>query len=450
MQSIIILHGIEKQYILKGVIMQQHIFIKDLPPHGTIRGVYLLSAASLQNAKNGPYWNITLNDASGDMNGKIWAPLSADFSDFPTGSFVHISGRTSLYREQTQVNIDALSILSPAEQVELDMTLYVATSPFDIEDMWQELKELCHKEFTHPAWKDFIFRILSANEIRLAWMACPAAKNIHHAYRGGLLEHSLSVAKLALSIADHYPHLDRQVLLAGAIFHDLGKIWEYSYGLITDYTDSGRLLGHMQLVLDYLNPILQECDLEEEYVMHFKHLILSHHGTYEFGSSRLPQTPEAMLLHYADNIDAKMAQCKQIFAEKTDDFIGWSSYQRSLERHMYQPLRHISLPIKTENEQEFEQVQEQEVEQIQEYEQFQDDEQMQSYEQLQEYEQMQSYEQLQEYEQMQAQEHMEEQNAQEHMNQDTKPCESKKAELKEKPRQQAMQLGLFPDFFKKA
>ncbi len=329
--------------------MQQHILIKDLQPHSKMRGIYLISAASLQHAKNGPYWNITLNDSSGEINAKIWAPLSMEFNNLCAGNFVDVAGNTSLFREQIQLNINALRQLSDAESVELDTSLYVPTSPYNIEDMWQELEELCQKELTHTPWNDFVFYVLNRNEIRLALMACPAAKNIHHAYRGGLLEHSLSVAKLAMTIAKQYPELDRQVLLVAAIFHDLGKIWEYSYGLVTDYTDAGRLLGHMHLALEFLAPILEQCNVESDYIQHFKHLILSHHGTYEFGSPRLPQTPEAMILHYADNIDAKMAQCRQLFVDNEQDFVGWSPYQRSLDRCIYQPSR---LSPVTKNEEE--------------------------------------------------------------------------------------------------
>ncbi len=320
----------------------QHIPIKDISPKSEVRGTYLLSASSSQQAKNGPYWNVTLSDASGNISAKIWSPLSLDFAELPAGSFVEIGGRSDLYRDQLQLTIDTLRILKEHESVELDMSDYVPSSPYNIDVMWQEMQELCAKELQHKPWQNFVFSVLGNTDIRLAWMACPAAKNVHHAYRGGLLEHSLSVAKLCMSLANHYPELDRQVLLAGALFHDLGKIWEYSFGLVTDYTDAGRLLGHMQLALDYLQPILQASELEDEFVQHFKHLILSHHGSYEFGSARVPQTPEAMLLHYADNIDAKMAQCKQIFSAEEEGFVGWSPYQRTLERYMYQPQRLVS------------------------------------------------------------------------------------------------------------
>ncbi len=319
--------------------MQEHKAIQNIPPHAEINGIYILSAASQHQARNGPFWKIELRDATGSIEAKIWSPLSQNFSELPTGTFVEIQGRTDMYRDQIQMNIESLRLLSLGERDALDMALYVPSSPFDTEDMWQELEDLCRAEFTHKPWLDFAFSVFKNIDIRFAWMACPAAKNVHHAYRGGLLEHSLSVAKLAMSIAKHYPELDRQALLAGAIFHDIGKIWEFSYGVLTDYTTEGRLLGHMHLALENLLPHMEEAQLEEEYRQHFKHLILSHHGSYEFGSARVPQTPEAMLLHYVDNIDAKMAQCRQIFTSFSPEEEGWSDYQRTLERYMYQPLR---------------------------------------------------------------------------------------------------------------
>ncbi len=317
--------------------MQEQLSIKDMIKDSTIQGVYLVGAASKLEAKNGPFWKVELRDATGQLEAKIWSPLSQDFADIPAGSFVNITGRTSLYREQLQLTINSLESLSKEDIDMLDMSLYLTCSPHDVNTMWEELEMLCKKELTHKPWRKFVFSVLKNEELCEAFKACPAAKSIHHAYRGGLLEHSLGVAKLAMSTANHYKELDRQALLAGAIFHDLGKIWEFTYGLVTDYSDAGRLLGHMQLALDFLQPYLQKSGLEEAHILHFKHLILSHHGSYEFGSARLPQTAEAMLLHYMDNVDAKMAQCRQLF-EDMEEESGWTPYQRTLERQMFKAV----------------------------------------------------------------------------------------------------------------
>lgn len=143
------------------------------------------------------------------------------------------------------------------------------------------------------------------------------------------------MATLCLRFCDHYPDLDRQTLLAGAICHDLGKIWEFSGGLANDYTDAGRLVGHINLCLGKLDRHLAKSGLDEELILHFQHLILSHHGLYEYGSPRLPQTAEAFALHYADNIDAKITQSRSLFGALEDGGSGWSPYQKSLDRQLF-------------------------------------------------------------------------------------------------------------------
>ena len=160
---------------------------------------------------------------------------------------------------------------------------------------------------------------------------------MHHAYVGGLLEHTLGVFKLCRSLCDLYSELDRQSLLAGALFHDLGKIREFSSGPINDYTDAGRLIGHMSLGLEILQPFLAKSGLEEPLKQHLKHLILSHHGLHEYGAPCLPQTKEAFILHYADNIDAKMGQFRNLFTETESPEPQWSAWQSSLNRKIYKP-----------------------------------------------------------------------------------------------------------------
>ena len=212
----------------------------------------------------------------------------------------------------------------------------MASSSRPPQEMLDELEALCRKEFTYKPWRKFILSVLEDEAIRVPLLNAPAAKSVHHAWVGGLLEHTLSVATLCLRFCDHYPDLDRQTLLAGAICHDLGKIWEFSGGLANDYTDAGRLVGHINLCLGKLDRHLAKSGLDEELILQFQHLILSHHGLYEYGSPRLPQTAEAFALHYADNIDAKITQSRSLFGELEDGESGWSPYQKSLERQLFQ------------------------------------------------------------------------------------------------------------------
>ena len=319
--------------------MQTRQSVKAIGPADEVRSVFLLESAALQQSRNGPFWRLTLRDATGSVEAKIWSPLSQEFPHLASGQILDVEGRSGLFRDQVQVTIDRMRVLTEEETATLDLGLFLPASARPAGEMWEELVALCKKEFTYAPWRKFVLSVLKDDDIRQAWCASPAAKGVHHAYVGGLLEHTLSVVGLVARLCDHYPHLDRQTLLAGALFHDVGKIWEFSGGLANDYTDEGRLLGHMELALEKLAPFLQKSGLMPELMRHFKHLILSHHGTPEFGAARIPQTPEALLLHYADNIDAKMAQCREIFEDWDEDRTGWSPYQPTLNRFMHQPCR---------------------------------------------------------------------------------------------------------------
>ncbi len=335
--------------------MQNRIAIKDIKAHEKVQSIFLVGNASLLQARNGPYWRLELCDATATMEGKIWSPYSQQFKDIPSSSFVDVVGNTDVYNGQLQISITHMHILTPEQAKHMDVTAFVPSSAVPPERMWRELMDLCENEFTHRPWRIFVFSVFQDEALCAAWRMAPAAKQVHQAYFGGLLEHTLAVARLVLLLAAQYPELDKEVLLAAAIFHDLGKVWELSgmhtsfltqdnthtnanpapKTLLPDYTDAGRLMGHVELVLEYLYPILQKSYLAPALQQHFKHLIISHHGTREFGASCVPQTAEALMLHYADNIDAKMAQCREIFHDWEEEKIGWSPYQRTLERFMY-------------------------------------------------------------------------------------------------------------------
>ena len=309
---------------------------KDVAPGDEIRALYLIGSASQLQAKNGPFWRLELKDASGDLEARIWSPLSQQFAEIPSGVIAEVEGRAESFRDKLQVNVNALRVLSPEETASVDTSVFMASSSRPPQEMLDELEALCRKEFTYKPWRKFILSVLEDEAIRVPLLNAPAAKSVHHAWVGGLLEHTLSVATLCLRFCDHYPDLDRQTLLAGAICHDLGKIWEFSGGLANDYTDAGRLVGHINLCLGKLDRHLAKSGLDEELILHFQHLILSHHGLYEYGSPRLPQTAEAFALHYADNIDAKITQSRSLFGELEDGESGWSPYQKSLERPLFQ------------------------------------------------------------------------------------------------------------------
>ena len=315
--------------------MEKGCYVKDISATSEARGLFAVSQAAQGQSRNGPYWRLTLVDASGSLEAKIWSPLSADFNEIPSGSLVWVEGRAGLYRDQVQLTVEHMRLLDEAESAAVDHTALMPASPYPLDDMLQELDGLIKTEFTHAPWRKLVQGFFNNEDLRAAFRICPAAKGVHHAYVGGLLEHTLSVFTLCRRIADQYPELDRQTLLAGALFHDIGKVREFSGGLANDYTDEGRLLGHLMLGIEMLAPFMAKSGLEEPLQQHLKHLILSHHGELQFGAVRPPHTPEAMALHYADNLDAKMAQCRGLFAQLDDEGQDWTPWQATLGRPVY-------------------------------------------------------------------------------------------------------------------
>ncbi|SDF94817.1 3'-5' exoribonuclease YhaM family protein [Desulfovibrio legallii] len=319
--------------------MEKGCYVKDITPPGEARGLFAVSQAVQGQSRNGPYWRLTLADASGALEAKIWHPLSAAFEAIPVGALVWAEGRAGLYRDQVQLSIEQLRLLSPEECAAVDQAALLPASPYPLDDMLEQLTNLCKAEFVYPPWRKLALGFLNHQDLRARFRVCPAAKSVHHAYVGGLLEHTLGVFTLCRRIADQYPELDRQTLLAGALFHDVGKIREFSGGVANDYTTEGRLLGHLMLGLEMLAPLLARSGLDAGLQEHLKHLVLSHHGELAFGAVRLPQTPEALALHYADNLDAKMAQCRGLFAQLSDNGQDWTPWQATLSRPLYRAAR---------------------------------------------------------------------------------------------------------------
>lgn len=309
---------------------------KEITAGDEVRALFLVGAVSQQQARNGPFWRLELRDASGSLEARIWSPLSQQYSP-AAGEIVEIEGRAESFRDRMQLNVTRLRALDAEESAGLEASAFMPASERPAPEMLAELETLCRRELTHKPWRSFILAVLADPEIRSRLLRAPAAKGVHHAWAGGLLEHTLSVTTLCMAFADHYPDLDRQTLLAGAVCHDLGKIWELSDGLATDYTDEGRLLGHISICLEKLRPHLDAAGLDETLCLHFRHLVLSHHGQYEYGSPRLPQTVEALALHYADNLDAKIAQCHSLFEDGQEG--EWSPYQNTLGRALYRAPR---------------------------------------------------------------------------------------------------------------
>ena len=319
--------------------MEKGVFVKDIVPNSEVSGIFAVAEASLAQSRNGPYWRLVLADASGSLEAKIWSPLSGEFSEISPGTMARVEGRASLFRQALQLAVEKFRPLPADEAASLDQTAFLPASPYPLDAMFDELLALCRQEFTHKPWRRLVLSVLEDARLGPLFRLAPAAKSVHHAYAGGLLEHTLGVFNLCRRMADQYPELDRQTLLAGALFHDIGKVREFSGGLANDYTTEGRLLGHLMLGVEMLGPFLARSGLEAGLQEHLRHLVLSHHGELEFGAVRQPHTPEALALHCADNLDAKLAQCRGLFAALDGDGPGWTPWQATLGRPMYRPPR---------------------------------------------------------------------------------------------------------------
>ena len=308
------------------------IFVNDLQEGQKIRDLYLISRKTLAETKNGkPYLALSLMDKTGEIEARIWDNASHIDAIIETGLIVLVEAQVKAYRNQLQLNIFSLSPVEDSDELLGD---FIPASKRSVREMQQELADHINKISDHHLQQ--LLESLLQGDILKQFSKAPAAKHMHHAYLGGLLEHTLSVTGLAIKITLHYPSLDRDLLISGAILHDLGKIEEFSFSSIPfDYTDSGRLIGHLVLGSEMVRKQANSIeDFPKERLDQLVHLILSHHGRHEFGAPCLPMTAEAILLHHLDDMDAKVNFIDRLSEQVDEGEYQWSDYQRTLERFL--------------------------------------------------------------------------------------------------------------------
>lgn len=297
----------------------------------SITGYFVAGSKQARSKKDGArYLAMTLCDRTGTVEARVWDAAVA--GDFEPGDVVKIKGQVCRYNEKLQVNIDKIR-RSAANEYELGD--FVPQTERDIDGMWTELQAWV-AGFTDPHLKMLLEAFLSDAEIAAALRQAPAAKALHHAWIGGLLEHVLSLMGVCDLVARHYPGVNRDLVLTGVVLHDIGKLRELSWGTSFDYTLEGQLLGHITIGLRMIEEKIAAIpDFPPEKRLVVEHLVLSHHGKYEYGSPKLPMTPEAILLHYMDDLDAKMQTAKSEFARNEASGrsgAGMTEWVRSLER----------------------------------------------------------------------------------------------------------------------
>ncbi len=310
--------------------------IADLAPNVSGWGFFLCSRKDTRTGRTGnPFLEVSLQDVSGEIRAKVFQDVEAVTLEFDAGEFVKVQGRSNLYQGRTELILDKIRRVMPdrdaAEGFREEECIRCAPRPVD--EMWAEL--VAHVDSVQdPALRALLSAIVVRHADRLRiW---PAARQIHHAYRSGLLEHVLKIMKVSLFLADEYG-ARRDLLIAGALLHDIGKLRELSYDTATDYTVEGNLVGHIVIGVGMLQAAVREQpSIASELVTELEHLILSHHGALELGSPVKPRTVEAFLLAAVDDLDAKVFQVRQHLEE--DDSPGrFTSMHRRLDRSLFKP-----------------------------------------------------------------------------------------------------------------
>ena len=308
-------------------------YINELREGNRMTGIYLCKHRQPAVTKNGkPYENVILQDRTGTIDAKIWEPNSQGIDEFEVFDYIDIVGDVNSFNGALQVSIKRVRKAGEGEYNPAD---YLPTSRYDIEEMYQTLLKYIHS-VKNPYLLEMLENLFVKNqELAKNFRISSAAKNVHHGFVGGLLEHTLSVTRFCDFMAKAYPILNRDLLISAAILHDIGKTRELSAFPQNDYTDDGQLLGHIMIGAEMVHDEARKiagfpADLENK----LKHCILAHHGELEYGSPKKPALAEAMALNLADNADAKMETLTELFASSTENGSDWLGYNRLFESNI--------------------------------------------------------------------------------------------------------------------
>ena len=307
-------------------------YIRDCQQHENqaVTSNFVVASKQVKNKKNGElYLSLSLADRTGQVQSNMWDNVSDALNAFEQDDFVKVKGTVQKYNGRWQITVHKVRKLADNE---IDYSDYLPKTSKDIDQLWRTLGEFV--ETFQNAWLKRLVQDFMADEaIATAYKNAPAAKTLHHAYVGGLLDHVVSLFTVCDLASRNYPQVNRDLLLTGAFLHDIGKIHELTYQRSISYTTKGQLLGHMIIELEMLHEKLAHIPgFPNELKILIEHLIISHHGHYEFGSPKLPMFPEALMLHYLDDLDSKMESMRAQFERESEVEAAWTSYNPSLAR----------------------------------------------------------------------------------------------------------------------
>jgi len=305
-------------------------YIENLQENEHVIEHYLCKQKQNLKTRSGKtYLSLRLMDKTGTIDAKVWE-MNKDIQSFEEGDMIKIDGNIATFQNELQLKVNKLRKSREGEYVAGN---YIPMTDKDIDALYGEIQEII-KSISHTQVRQLITNIFGNKEREDAFKSRSAAKNMHHAYMGGLLEHTLAVAQICDFMSSRYKHINRDILMASALLHDIGKIYELSEMPHNDYTDDGQLLGHIVMGCELVTLEASKIpDFPHELASLIKHSIVSHHGEYEYGSPKLPCTAEAVLLHYADNMDAKLKAYEETLdSDKTPG--PWTGYNRALNRYL--------------------------------------------------------------------------------------------------------------------
>ncbi|MDD5168220.1 MAG: HD domain-containing protein [Syntrophales bacterium] len=282
--------------------------------------------------KGAPYLNLRLKDKTGELDGKVWDNVAELEKVFKKGDIVYLQSRAVSYK-----NIIQLSVLGArrVDLSEIDLADYFPAAQGDVDEMYNALMDFAQK-VKNPPLRKLLDAFFKDEKISALFKRAPAAKGFHHSYIGGLLEHTLSVTRLLDHAISHYQGLNADLILTGGILHDIGKLYEFSYDGLVDYTNEGRLIGHIVMGVEMVDAKIAAIEeFPGNLAMELRHILLSHHGVLEFGSPKRPKTLEALIVHQMDDLDAKVNAFREHIKDANENESDWTPFHRLLERFIF-------------------------------------------------------------------------------------------------------------------
>jgi 3'-5' exoribonuclease len=309
--------------------------IKDLEPGVEVKSAFIVSRKELRKTKAGaPYLALELADKSGKVDARLWDQVSRYKDAFAEKDYVAVSGRAEKYRDQLQVLVSSLRRCRDEEVDASDFLRVVGTDRAELEgELRQALEEVRNMHL-----RGLLLAFLSDPDFMRKFITAPAAKNYHHPYLGGLLEHTATTVRICRMVCDLYPDIDRDLLITAAALHDIGKIEELDYDRTIDFSDAGRFLGHLLLSDEMIRERIAGLPgFPEDLALRLRHAVLSHHGELEWGSPKRPKTLEAVVLHHVDNLDAKVNSFREILERAGNSDSSWTDMRNLFKRPLYVP-----------------------------------------------------------------------------------------------------------------